>query len=86
MDYEQLMIMLESALYPAAKILEHITDEQLQAMLATVERADSVGFVIDPTQYKSALQDGRLDFQRRMIKLCIHIKAEIAALRKIAGR
>ena len=32
----------------------------LKTMAETIEHADAVGFILDPTKYRDALQDGRL--------------------------
>lgn len=44
---------------------------ELDKMLATVERADAVGFMVDPSAYQAALRDGRLEHQRAILRAAI---------------
>ena len=45
-------------------LMVSITDEQLAEARRICEQADAVGFIVDPTKYREALGDGRLDWQR----------------------
>jgi hypothetical protein len=80
-DYKHNMEVCETALRQAALFLDMISEEDLEAMKRTVSMADSVGSIIDPTRYRDALQDGRLEYQRDLLNLTEQMKAGLAKLR-----
>lgn len=51
-----------------------------RAMAATVERADSLGFALDPAARYMALRSGSIDRQRAVLALYLHVKQELAGL------
>ncbi len=55
-----------------------VSDDELGEMLKTVSLADSVGFIIDPTAYRTALADGRLDRQKALIEAHQAFRAAVA--------
>lgn len=61
----------------ALATIPEISDDDIAAAL---NMAESFGHIVDPTKYRDALYDGRLDRQRRLIKLFEHIRAEVRAL------
>ncbi len=60
-------------------LLPH-TDAELEQARRICEQADAVGFIVDPTRYRDAMYDGRLEHQRRLLKLAQHIRSELRAL------
>ena len=56
-----------------------------QDMLATLERADSIGFIADPTRYRDALFSGSLDFQRMLISAVLAFQKATSRLPDIAN-
>lgn len=85
-DYVQNLRIAEQSLQQAMMFLHMLSDSALKEMQDTVERADSVGFIVDPTKYREALQDGRLDYQRHLLKWCVHTVAEAKVLMTMQAR
>lgn len=52
-----------------------ISDADLTACADTIERADSVGPIVHPSEYKRALSTGTLDQQRQLIAWMRQTKA-----------
>lgn len=63
-----------------AYIAAHTDDASVERALQTVSTAESVGFMVDPTAYRTALFSGSLERQRKVIQLFARTKAELKAL------
>ncbi len=55
-----------------------VSNDELKEMLAGISMADSVGYILDPTAYRTALADGRLERQRALIEAHQAFRAAIA--------
>lgn len=75
LDYTQQMRALEEVVRCAAVMLHGVDLEMLQQ---TLDRADSVGAILDPTAYRAALQDGRLEQQRELLAAVRPLRKYIA--------
>lgn len=52
----------------------------VRKMLRTVQSADSVGAIVDPTAYRNALASGTLDRQKQVLDLYLRFKVELHKL------
>lgn len=79
-DYAEQMKQVEEFVGLAAVMLHGVDLKQIRE---TLDRADSVGAILDPTRYRAALADGRLDKQRELIAavrpLAAYIEKRLAA-------
>lgn len=57
-----------------------VSDEDLVVMLGTVERAQAVGHIFDPTKYRDALRTGTLERQHKLLDLCTRVRAGLREL------
>ncbi len=55
-----------------------VSDAELKEMLDGVSLADSVGYIFDPTAYRTALADGRLVRQKALIEAHQAFRAAVA--------
>jgi hypothetical protein len=85
-DYRALMERITNACRVFNACSMSITDEDLAAAAHTVELADAVGYVVDPTAYRTALYDGRLERQRALIKAFRDFRAAMRAIDAAAPR
>lgn len=63
----------------AAKCLE---GEPLAKMLATIERAHSIGHILYPGDYRTAVQTGSLAAQQRMLEVARQFVATLQDVRE----
>lgn len=75
--HEQTMEDILLAFRQFAVIAAHIDDGAVETARTTVATAESIGFVIDPTKYRDALQNGSLERQRRIVALYQKTKKEL---------
>jgi hypothetical protein len=68
-DHARTMRDLEAAFGMLGQLLLRVSDAELEVSLEAVSQADAIGFVIDPTAYRQALGDRRLDRQRKLLQL-----------------
>ncbi len=54
----------------------------LDPFLATLNRGEMAGFILDPTLYREALQSGKLEFLRDIAKALAHARHEIMKAEK----
>ncbi len=78
--YRELMDLVQSGCRVFNACTATITDEELAEASRIVEVADATGFVLDPTAYRTALGDGRLDRQRALIKAARDFRAALRAI------
>lgn len=57
-----------------------VSDEEIDKALRTVEHADSVGAILDPTAYRNALETGTLNRQRKTLLLFRRTLKDVAEL------
>ena len=62
-----------------ARQLETVELDRLETIL---DRSHSVGAILDPTAYRTAISDGRLDFQRRVIAAATAFRESMRELRR----
>lgn len=74
-EYEQLMTTLGQSIGIAQMMLSTITDEALDKALCTVQMADSVGAILDPTAYRRCIDTNSLERQKALIKMAKTLKA-----------
>ncbi len=74
-DYKINMDLITNAIRMANTLTCQITDAELKIMLDTLDRCDSIGAMVLPTEYKAALQDNRIDKQRAWIKAIQHLRS-----------
>ena len=76
--YTQTMDILVNGLRTFHAITSVATDEDVTFMQETIERADSLGAVMYPSEYKKGLKS--LQNQRRILNLIRHIRKETEAI------
>lgn len=54
--------------------------DHVDASREAVSRAESIGFVIDPTAYRRALSSGSLERQRELLNLFVKVRADLARI------
>jgi hypothetical protein len=57
-----------------------VTDAEVQQAIRTSEMASAVGFVVDPTAYRTALWDGRLEKQVQLLKGFLAFRAVLRSI------
>jgi hypothetical protein len=57
-----------------------VSDEDLKAAREAAASAESIGFMVDPTAYRRALQSGSLQRQRKLIALFERTRNELAQI------
>ena len=57
-----------------------IADEDIDAAIRTVEQAEAVGFVVDPTAFRDRLADGGLLKQRQLLRAFRDFRGALRAL------
>lgn len=67
MTDEEYRLQMDRLLLLGGSFAELVDATPLAQMAETVERADAVGAILDPTKYREALADGRLRKQRAAI-------------------
>lgn len=80
MTYEEVLHDLEDAARTYAMLTMPLKPSLLEKALCTVESAEAVGWVTDPTKYRDAIQDGRLDRQRALLKSAIAFRKALAGI------
>lgn len=84
-EYERVIHECEMSLRSAAAWLDMVSQDDLEKALRTIMRADSVGHILEPSLYRAALADGRLEYQRDLIELARALKVGVANLRQRAS-
>jgi len=79
-DHKFLMETLTLAFQQFALIANHIGDAEVEQARKTLETADAIGFVVDPTKYRDALFSGSLERQKKLVALFVRTKAELKAI------
>lgn len=59
-----------------------VSDEQLDAAIDTVDQAEAIGFVVDPTAYRKAMYSGSLDRQKAVLTIFRDTRQELAKVFK----
>ena len=78
--YEEVLDAVQTAFRQFAICSGSGLEDAATKALNTVNRADAFGAILDPTMYRAALSDRRLERQRRLLELFLHTKRELAAL------
>ena len=66
--YTEVIRACESALVMASHSLIEISDAELAAASEALARAESIGHIIDPTAYRTAMGDGRFKYQGDVLR------------------
>lgn len=77
-DYAAQMRQAEAVVQTAALLLEGV---ELDRLRETLDRVDTIGFIVDPTAYARALSDHRLERQRELLAALRPLAAYIAKRR-----
>lgn len=77
--YREIMATIDIAIACAYVTMSGVTDDELRAVGNTLDRAHAVGPVLDPTAYRAAIADGRLDAQRDTLRAARFIRTIINA-------
>lgn len=83
-EFKSCMDLLQMSARSFMALTFTITDEDLATMLKTIDLAESVGHIVDPTQYREASQSGSLQRQRCLIEAHQQFRASIAKHFKVA--
>jgi len=67
--YADTLDLMQTAFRPFVMIAAAIPDADVKAAREAVNKADAFGSIVDPTAYRTALADRRLERQRRLIDL-----------------
>ena len=67
--YADTLDLIQTAFRPFVLIAAAIPEADVEAARAAVNKADAFGSIVDPTAYRTAIADHRLERQRRLIDL-----------------
>ena len=76
-DHQETLDLVQVAFRNFAVIATHLEDAQIERAVKAVSEAESIGFVLDPTAYRDALQTGSLRRQRELLALYQKTKSEL---------
>lgn len=76
-DYRANLEALQDGLQMFWLATASISDEDLTAMRDTLSMGHTLGPLLDPTAYRTALGDNRLDKQERLVRLLQHVRREV---------
>ena len=79
-DYRAMMDTVTGVCRTFALCASAISDAEIAAALATIERADAVGPIFLPSEWKEQAARGGLDRQRRMLTAFRRFRDELKAL------
>jgi hypothetical protein len=79
-DHESTMKDLEGIARSMAMAMMLVTRDRLTRAAEAVEMASSIGFMVDPTQYRARLWDGGLERQKALIELVRKTRESLAAI------
>lgn len=71
---------MKDAFTPFAILAQAVSDEDVARAKETVARAQSLGPLVNPTRYREALGDGRLERQQALIQLFDETRTKLRAL------
>jgi hypothetical protein len=79
-DHEVTMTYIIASFRNFAMMSLLVTDEDAKMAREAVATAEAIGFVLDSTAYRTALQTGRLERQRKIVTLFEKTKCELKEL------